>query len=612
MENTDSNMQNKSASLIFEMIGSGVLFICLFLPWITTQLGGRNTFGMSFDTSFSFFDGVNRMNAVGSSIPGANYMALLYFVPVLCVVNPVIQYFKRLPWLSYYTAWIPVATGFLLLYGTMKEGQSLGGFGSIEMGVGAVLSLLVGLGMQFSAWTTIGYHHKEHRTYFFIALVWFLLGIGICLFIGGSSDTDLWMRQLEGYIAWTIFASVGVCHFFFLVYGGVIALILSGTTDAQTHQRRAASTSPEVEEYLNKVRARTDEELRTILQHKEDYNERLVKAAKRVVLERASAPSPSEVSVSVVTTAAVEDDKYKSYQPSSYTSVDKEEKDYSPVSVKAEVDSFTVVKKEWKQENSEESGSTTVKTEAKEVNPSVVTPSNSNSVVLFSILGGVALAIIGALTYFLWYVPYATDRDAPRTYVVANNVFLRSSRMAGIEYNILDKIPYGSEVITYSKLGDWAEVKVNGKEGFISSTYLIDSQDFNYLNDIWGDLDTKECIESAKCRLAILDYFKKNRLTSGANGWQVFTLPLNQKPNTVFYPRLYDKYSKFTDFVFIAKDNTTGNRVLVCYSFEDSTEEPIFRFSMGAPQEGYIKNVVSRSRGVRVIYDNNGYQDLSL
>lgn len=586
MENTHSNMQNKSVSLIFEMIGSGVLFICLFLPWITTQLGGRSTFGMSFDTSFSFFDGINRMNAVGSFIPGTNYMALLYFVPVLCVVNPVIQYFKRLPWLSYYTAWIPVSTGFLLLYGTTKEGQSLGGFGSIEMGVGAVLSLLVGLAMQFSAWTTIGYHHKEHRTYFFIALVWFLLGMGIFLFIGGSSDTDLWMRHLEGYIAWTIFASVGVCHFFFLVYGGIVALISPGTTDAQTHQRRAASTSPEVEEYLNKVRARTDEELRAILQHKEDYNERLVRAAKRVVLERASAPSSSEVSVSVVTTAAVEDDKYKSYQPSSYTVVDKEEKDYSPVAVKAEVDSFT--------------------------NPPVGTPSNSNSVVLFSILGGVALAIIGALTYFLWYVPYATDRDAPRTYVVANNVFLRSSRMAGIEYNILDKIPYGSEVITYSKLGDWAEVKVNGQEGFISSTYLIDSQDFNYLNDIWGDLDTKECIESAKCRLAILDYFKKNRLTSGANGWQVFTRPLNQKPNTVFYPRLYDKYSKFTDFIFIAKENTTGNRVLVCYSFEDSTEEPIFRFSMGAPQEGYIKNVVSRSRGVRVIYDNNGYQDLPL
>lgn len=579
MENTDSNMQNKSASLIFEMIGSGVLFICLFLPWITTQLGGRSTFGMSFDTSFSFFDGINRMNAVGSFIPGANYMALLYFVPVLCVINPIIQYFKRLPWLSYYTAWIPVSTGFLLLYGTTKEGQSLGGFGSIEMGVGAVLSLLVGLAMQFSAWTTIGYHHKEHRTYFFFALVWFLLGMGVFLFIGGSSDTDLWMRHLEGYIAWTIFASVGVCHFFFLVYGGIVALISPGTTDAQTHQHRAASTSPEVEEYLNKVRARTDEELRAILQHKEDYNERLVRAAKRVVLERASAPSPSEVSVSVVTTAAVEDDKYKSYQPSSYTSVDKEEKDYSPVSVKAEVDSFT--------------------------NPSVVTPSNSNSVVLFSILGGVALAIIGALTYFLWYVPYATDRDAPRTYVVANNVFLRSSRMAGIEYNILNKIPYGSEVITYSKLGDWAEVKVNGQEGFISSTYLIDSQDFNYLNDIWGDLDTKECIESAKCRLAILDCFKVNHLTSGPRDWQVFTRPLNQKPNTIFYPRLFNKYSKYTDFVFIVKNNTTGARALVCYSFDDVTEKPIFRFSAEAPQTGYIKNIVSRPGGAKVIFDNN-------
>lgn len=47
-------------------------------------------------------------------------------------------------------------------------------------------------------------------------------------------------------------------------------------------------------------------------------------------------------------------------------------------------------------------------------------------------------------------IPYAKDRDALRTYVVANNVFLRSSKVAGVEYNIL-QVPYGSELITYSK-----------------------------------------------------------------------------------------------------------------------------------------------------------------
>lgn len=382
----------------------------------------------------------------------------------------------------------------------------------------------------------------------------------------------------------------------------------TATQAAETNTQQQVASDAVTDEYLRKAEAKTDDELKVLLQNKDDYNPQLIKAAEKVLLERITGGGKPKVTVSetVVTVTASGDDRYKAYQPSASG----EEKSESSVTNRKD-DSFNLVKEEWNSET-KESTQSLASSATNETTATVAPSSNANNTVLFSILGGVALAIIAALTYFLWYVPYATDRDAPRTYVVANNVFLRSSRMAGIEYNILGKIPYGSEVITYSKLGDWAEVKVNGQEGFISSTYLIDSQNFNYLNDIWGDLDTKECIESAKCRLAILDYFKKNQLTSGANGWQVFTRPLNQKPNTVFYPRLYDKYSKFTDFVFIAKDNTTGNRVLVCYSFEDSTEEPIFRFSMGAPQEGYIKNVVLRSRGVRVIYDNNGYQDLPL
>lgn len=210
----------------------------------------------------------------------------------------------------------------------------------------------------------------------------------------------------------------------------------------------------------------------------------------------------------------------------------------------------------------------------------------------------------GALTYFLWYAPYAKDRDAPRTYVVANSVFLRSSQLGGVEYNIVDRVPYGLEVITYSKHGEWAEVKTNGQEGFISSAYLLDSSDFTLLNGVWGDNDAKECIESSKCRLAILDYYKNNRLQSGTNGWQIYTRMKDQKPNTVFYPRIYDKNSKFTDFVFILKNaQEGGKRVITCYSFEDETENPIFRFSVGGPMDGYIQNILPTRGGVSIVFD---------
>ena len=218
---------------------------------------------------------------------------------------------------------------------------------------------------------------------------------------------------------------------------------------------------------------------------------------------------------------------------------------------------------------------------------------------------GIFVIAAGVAAYFLWYVPYAKDRDALRTYVVATNVFLRSSEMAGVEYNILDKIPYGSELITYSKGTEWAHVKINGKEGYMASPYLIEQSDFYLLNSVWGDADSRECIESSKCRMAILDFYKRNNFTGGSAGWQIHTKAKDVKPNSVSYPRLYNKSSKFTDFLFIAKNNSTGQRMLAGYSFEDETEKPVFRFMIEAPADGYIQKASVRYSEIVVLFDNN-------
>lgn len=400
---------------------------------------------------------------------------------------------------------------------------------------------------------------------------------------------------------------------------------VSASQTTETTQQVAGETTQKIDtsasltdEFLRKAETKTDEELKSILQHREDYNPQLIKAAEKVLLDRITAVATPKVTVvsnpEVVSTTEAEtitaefdDDKYKAYQPSG---CQKEEKVQS--ATKEVNDSFSVIKKDWRQESNEEASHVATPAQAEDGIAPVTDSSKTNLTILISILAGVLLEVGGILAYFFWYTPYAKDRDAPRTYVVANNVFLRSSRMAGVEYNILGKVPYGTEVITYNKLGDWAEVKVNGQEGVIATPYLLDSLSFALLNGVWGDNDTKECIESSKCRLAILDYLKKNYLQSGPNAWQLYTRPINQKPNTVFYPRIFDKYSKYTDFVFIIGDNVTGNRVLVCYSFEDATEKPVFRFSMGAPQAGFIKNIVPKYGGVKVIFDNNEYLNISL
>lgn len=369
-------------------------------------------------------------------------------------------------------------------------------------------------------------------------------------------------------------------------------------------------------EYLEKARAKTDEELKSVLQHKDDYNPQLVKAAELIMLERiagvpavSAAPAP-QATTSVTTSSALlsDDEKYKAYQPQS--SVGKEvteqkSESQRPVQEKetisaensvgkpvtATVDVMPVV-------------STVVEEQDGTSFSAPVRKSNSALVISFVV---VAVLLAGsAFTYFLWYVPYAKDRNALRMYVVPNNVFLRSSQVAGVEYNVLNKVPYGSELITYEIMHDWAKVKVNGQEGYVSSPYVINSEDFFLLNGAWGDADSKECIESTKCRLAILDFYKTNRYSSGTNGWQIYTRMQGQKPNTVFYPRLYDKNSKFTDFVFILKNNQGGNRIMVGYSFEDETEKPIFRFSVGIPENGYIENI-RLVRGEALVTLDTGY-----
>lgn len=626
MENTGSNSQSMSASQVIEMICSVVLLVCLFLPWVTM-----------FNFSVTAFDvinwgaKVNRAVSYGldyASVSGGGFgtfmiTVFLFIHLIMFIANPIVQYYKRMPWLSFYTAWIPVSIALMIWYKTTIGGSdeyAHGGFYGMNIGAGAVLTMLAGLLMQFSAWTTIGVHYKKFRKYFSTALIWCIAG-WLCYIVGIAISTskNSFMYDLFSYSSFTmlliiliiILATLGIGHTLWLIYGGIV-MFFSSTNNPAAPEPAMQSVQEKPDDFLDQVRKRSDEDLKNILQHKADYNEQLVRAAKEVMLERISNPvaatSSPVTSSSVASTPLAEttDDKSHAYQPSVPTLKPMPERETA-----SSASDDGVIKSSWTIKPKEETKGIADAKPVETIAPATP-PSKKKPILIISIIAGVLLIAAGALGYFLWYAPYVKDRDAPRTYVVANNVFLRSSRMSGVEYNILAKIPYGTEVITYTKFDEWADVKVEGQEGVIASPYLLDSDDFVLLNSVWGDSDAKECIESSKCRLAILDYLKKNHVKTGPDAWVIYTRPINQKPNTVFYPRLYNKNSKYTDFMFILGDNATGNRVLVCYSFEDTTEKPIFRFSTGTPQAGFIKNVVNRYGKVQVIFDTNQVVNISL
>jgi len=233
------------------------------------------------------------------------------------------------------------------------------------------------------------------------------------------------------------------------------------------------------------------------------------------------------------------------------------------------------------------------------------------------IIGIVALvAIVGGYFYYNnVYLPEKIDAEAPRSYTFVSSLVMRSSKMSGADYNKVASLPYGTELITYNKDSEWADVKLKGKgseediKGYVSSTYLLSKPDFFLLNSIFGNSDAKEVINTSKCRLALLNYFKEKRyigkideemrkdagisiVPNSSNQWQVFTKQKNAKPNTVYFKKLINPSSKFTDFAVIIT-NLKSNEQKLLYFYFDDDETPHLATEFSAPRSGYIRSMDS-------------------
>lgn len=213
--------------------------------------------------------------------------------------------------------------------------------------------------------------------------------------------------------------------------------------------------------------------------------------------------------------------------------------------------------------------------------------SNKKSGSVIKIVAGIVLFLVAgfALSYFLYFKQKWIDDAAPRYYTVASSSILRSSPLAGVDYNRIESLPYGTELILYSYDSEWSQVKAHDKAGYIASNIIVNKNDFIILNSIFGDVETRDAIETVKCRLALLNYFKKNNYIGKINEsiiyevfgadyrnkevWQLFSKNSNIEPNTVIYPRVVNPNSKYTDFGVIINNLNTGDRKFLLFSFND-------------------------------------------
>lgn len=218
--------------------------------------------------------------------------------------------------------------------------------------------------------------------------------------------------------------------------------------------------------------------------------------------------------------------------------------------------------------------------------------SNKKRILTFVIL---AFLFSIVASYFMYIRPEMQESTYPSYYTVSN-LYLRNSPVTSEDSKII-LIPAGSKLSVYEHTGDWARVMVRiGKkyEGFVSTAYTLNETDFYLLNNVWADEASQEGVPTAKCRLAILDFLKARNYTTGANEWQLKAKPIEMKPNTVFYPKLNNGYTKFTSFAFILSNATTGGHVLAIYSFQDD-ETPVFVYSEDVAGPTQIKDVTYRS-----------------
>lgn len=232
-------------------------------------------------------------------------------------------------------------------------------------------------------------------------------------------------------------------------------------------------------------------------------------------------------------------------------------------------------------------------------------------IILLLVIAG---AVGGYFYYQNVYLPEKIDREAPRYYTLANSVVLRSSKASGADFNKVGSLPYGTELITYEHDKEWSKIKVNASsasgeklQGYVASPFILNKYDFFLMNSIFGDTDSKETVLTTKCRIALLNYFKEKQyigdisadmrteagisiMPNDDNQWQVFSRPANTKPNSVFFKRLMNRSSKFTDFAVIIKNIKTGDRKLLFFYFDDD-ETPHFANEQMAPATGFIKNM---------------------
>ncbi len=234
------------------------------------------------------------------------------------------------------------------------------------------------------------------------------------------------------------------------------------------------------------------------------------------------------------------------------------------------------------------------------------------------------LLLVGGVGFWFYYtnvyLPEKRDAEAPRYYVIAPSINMRSTPEFEIDNNKIGSFPYGTEIIVYDSTktglkpylyGKYAPIDAKGKvlkdkvvEGYLAYDYMATKADFFLLNSIFGNDDARKMLSESRYKKALLDYFKKKQykgnisrdkmIEYGINpnatqSWQVFCRHEKAKSNNVYRSRKYKKDSKYTDLAVIIKNINSNERRLLYFVFDDDESFHLL-LEQPAPYSGYMKD----------------------
>lgn len=173
-------------------------------------------------------------------------------------------------------------------------------------------------------------------------------------------------------------------------------------------------------------------------------------------------------------------------------------------------------------------------------------------------------------------------------YVCAMTSIIRSKPTDVSNKNAMDTISYGTKLPTYLVKDGYAKVYYKGHNGYVPLSDICNQQDLDLLNSLWGDEGASESFIELRYRRALIVYFNDNNFPTGKNGWQFYSGGDWGTGHTLYFSKIYNVSCQYPDMYVLLSNRNTGQSRLIVFSFDDETEDPIYRVEYNISSIGNV------------------------